>query len=65
MSSKRARAIRRRCRRRGQNGEGLGNSELFLACPDDAAEILAVSDSRLKRYLLGLTASAGTLHRTE
>lgn len=53
MSAKQAKAIRRRCRRHSHNLNGLGLSELFLASPEDAAAILAATDFRLKRYLLG------------
>lgn len=53
MSARIARHIRRGCRKRSQNRDGLGVSELFTAPPQDAAVILAVRDVRLKRYLLG------------
>lgn len=51
--AKRAKQIRRRCRKHSQNRTGLGISELFLACPKDAAFILAAKTLALKAYLLG------------
>ncbi len=55
ISARQARAIRRGSQRRSQNRDGLGVSELFLAPADVAEIILAVTDVRLKRYLLGFS----------
>lgn len=55
MNARRARAIRRSCRRRSQHLEGLGVSELFLAEPQQAEAILEAKDVRLKCYLLGFS----------
>jgi hypothetical protein len=54
MTARLARTIRRGCQRRSQNRQGLGVSELFTAPLTHARAILATSDFRLKRYLLGL-----------
>ncbi len=55
ISGRQARTIRRGSQRRSQNRDGLGVSELFLAPVDVAEIILAVTDVRLKRYLLGFS----------
>lgn len=53
ITARQARSIRRASQRRSQNHNGLGVSELFLTPPAEASIILAVTDVRLKLYLLG------------
>ncbi len=53
MTARRIRQIRRGCQERSGNRQGMGVSELFTAPPEHANAILAVTDLRLKRYLLG------------
>ena len=55
ISARKARTIRRHSQCRSQNREGLGVSELFLASEEEALIILAVTDIRLKYYLLGFS----------
>jgi hypothetical protein len=55
MTARQARLIRRSSQRRSQYRDGLGVSELFLADAAAARQILAVTDIRLKCYLLGFS----------
>jgi hypothetical protein len=53
MSARQAGRIRRGCRHRSGNRQGLGVGEFFTAPDHHAAAILAAWEDRFKRYLLG------------